>query len=311
MSQLTATVASFLDYLIKEKGYSAHTSDAYRRDLGQFEAFIAAVSPPDTLEKIMEKRILRAFTASLADRKIKPRSIARKVAALKSFSKYCVKHRLLSYNPAKAILTPRLDKPLPSFLTERQALALSGQLPAGMTAADTTAENPLLALRNKAIVEMFYGSGIRLAELHALNTGAVNINKSIVKVMGKGRKERIVPITGLAAELVGEYASRRAGPGGADAPLFVNERGARLSRRHIERLVGVEIGKVSQQKKKSPHVLRHSFATHLLDGGADIRAVKELLGHASLSTTQIYTHMSKERLIKVYQQAHPRAREEK
>jgi integrase/recombinase XerC len=309
MSQLTATVASFLDYLKKEKGYSAHTLDAYRRDLGQFDAFITAVSPPDALDKIMEKRMLRAFTASLADRKIKPRSIARKVAALKSFSKYCVKRRLLSFNPAKTILTPRLDKPLPSFLTERQALALSGQAAQTAAPADKLPKNRLLHLRNKAIVELFYGSGIRLAELHSLNTGAINIIKSIVKVMGKGRKERIVPITGLAAELVGEYASLRPGPGGADAPLFVNERGIRLSRRHIERLVGVEIAKVSQQKKKSPHVLRHSFATHLLDGGADIRAVKELLGHVSLSTTQIYTHMSKERLLKVYQQAHPRARE--
>jgi len=302
MSQFSATLDSFLDYLIKEKGYSGHTLDAYRRDLGRFGAFVETNARADSLEKIMEKRALRAFTSSLAGQGLKPRSIARKVAALKSFSKYCVKRGLLPNNAARSMAAPRLDRPLPAFLTERQARALSPSVPAGAK------PRTLLEARNKAIVELLYGSGIRLAELHALNAGAIQWKATTVRVMGKGKKERIVPLTGQAVSLIREYASLRGDASSQGQPLFVNKRGARLSRRHIERIVGAAIARVSQQKKKSPHVLRHSFATLLLDGGADIRAVKELLGHASLSTTQIYTHISKEHLLKVYRQAHPRAR---
>jgi integrase/recombinase XerC len=307
MSHFSSTIAGFLAYLEKEKGYSSHTLDAYKRDLCQFEAFIATLSLPDLLEKIMEKRTFRAFTASLSDRKLKSRSIARKVAALKSFSKYCVKRHLLTNNPSRSIVAPRLDKPLPAFLTERQAQALSAPPPGTTSQPEEASKNRILSLRNRAIVELFYGSGIRLAELCSLNTGAIQSRSMTVKVMGKGKKERIVPVTAQAMDLVRDYKSLRTGIFGHDSPLFVNAEGARLSPRQIERIVCIEIAKVSQQKKKSPHVLRHSFATHLLDGGADIRAVKELLGHASLSTTQIYTHMSKEHILKVYGQAHPRA----
>jgi integrase/recombinase XerC len=304
MTQFSSTIAGFLDYLEKEKGYSGNTLDAYKRDLSQFEAFISTLSIPDSLDKIMEKRTFRAFTASLSDRKLKSRSIARKVAALKSFSKYCVKRHLMPNNPSRSIVAPRLDKPLPAFLTERQAQALS--TPTTPQPGETS-KNRLLSLRNRAIVELFYGSGIRLAELCSLNTGAIQARSMTVKVMGKGKKERIVPITAQTMDLVRDYRSLRSGIFGLDAPLFASSEGERLSPRQIERIVGSEIAKVSQQKKKSPHVLRHSFATHLLDGGADIRAVKELLGHASLSTTQIYTHMSKEHILQAYRQAHPRA----
>ena len=308
MSHFSSTIAGFLDYLEKEKGYSVHTLDAYKRDLNQFEAFTATFDMPDSLDKIMEKRTFRAFTSSLSDRKLKSRSIARKVATLKSFSKYCVKRHLMAFNPSRSLVAPRLDKPLPAFLTERQAQALSAPSPKITPEPGEAQKNRLLSLRNRAIVELFYGSGIRLAELCSLNTGAIQSRSMTVKVMGKGKKERIVPITVQATDLVRDYLSLRLGVFGHDAPLFANAEGIRLSPRQIERIVASEIAKVSQQKKKSPHVLRHSFATHLLDGGADIRAVKELLGHASLSTTQIYTHMSKEHILQVYRQAHPRAK---
>jgi integrase/recombinase XerC len=306
MTPFSTTVASFLDYLKKEKGYSVHTLDAYARDLGQFETFLQTAAATDSLEKTMEKRTLRAFISSLADQKLKPRSVARKVAALKSFSKYCTKRHLMTKNSARSLSAPRLDKPLPSFLTEPQARALIAA-PLGATAPAGQHKNRFLFLRNKAIVELLYGSGIRLAELCALDIGALNFRSSTARVLGKGKKERIVPLTGQAIDLVREYLPLRK-TAGFDAPLFVNAQGTRLSRRHIERIVSAEIAKVSQQKKKSPHVLRHSFATHLLDRGADIRAVKELLGHASLSTTQIYTHLSKEHILQVYRQAHPRAK---
>ncbi len=307
MANIPDTIASFLEHLHKEKGYSGHTLDAYKRDLRRFVSFLQTVNVPDSLEKGMEKRVVRAFIMSLAEQKLKPRSIARALAAIKSFSKFCLKRRLLSVNPARTMTAPRLDKPLPAFLTEKQAAELSR--PAAGAAVRHTSRNASKSLRNEAIVELFYGSGIRLAELHGLNAGSVDSRALTVRVMGKGKKERIVPMTSQAGSLIRDYTRRRKGASAPDdgAPLFANSKGRRLSRRHIERIVEGAVAMVSQQKKKSPHVLRHSFATHLLDNGADIRAVKELLGHASLSTTQIYTHLSKERLLKAYLQAHPRA----
>jgi integrase/recombinase XerC len=206
-----------------------------------------------------------------------------------------VKQRLLSVNPSKTLATPKMDKPLPVFLTGTQAEELEE-----VTSAEDNA-------RDRAIVEFFYGSGIRLSELHGLAFGDIDRGKMTVRVMGKGRKERIVPLTGQSVEALEEYMKARAGESGAGDPVFVNGKGARLSRRQIERIVSKSLARVSQQKKKSPHVLRHSFATHLLDSGADIRAVKELLGHSSLATTQVYTHISREHLMKVYRQAHPKA----
>jgi integrase/recombinase XerC len=302
MSDFFSAIESFLLYLQKEKGYSGHTVSAYKSDLDQFKEFVKIIPGAETLESIMEKRVLRSFTYSLGDHKLKPRSIARKVAALKSFSKYCIRRHLLSVNQAKLISTPKLDRPLPAFLTEKQAIALAAP------GKDTVAiEDTLNAIRNSAIVELFYGSGLRLSELHACDRHTVDVRKRTIRVLGKGRKERIVPVTDQLLALLKRYQEMRPDSAEPDSPLFTNSKGKRLSRRHIERIVSAEIAKVSQPKKKSPHVLRHSFATHLLDGGADIRAVKELLGHASLSTTQIYTHMSKEHLLKVYKQAHPRA----
>jgi integrase/recombinase XerC len=307
MSNFPSALHSFLEYLQKEKGYSEHTVIAYKSDLDQFKDFVKNIPCAGSLESIMEKRVLRSFTYSLGDHKLKPRSIARKVAALKSFSKYCIKRHLLAVNQAKLISTPKLDRPLPAFLTEKQANALAAP-PKGQNVSPQTAiEDPLNTLRNRAIVELFYGSGLRLSELHACNRDTVDVRKRTIRVLGKGNKERIVPVTDQLLALLNRYLQMRPDSSGPGSPLFTNSKDRRLSRRHIERIVSGEIAKVSQQKKKSPHVLRHSFATHLLDGGADIRAVKELLGHASLSTTQIYTHMSKEHLLKVYKQAHPRA----
>lgn len=295
-SELETVIARFLEYAAKEKGFSDHTLDAYRRDLFQFVGFLKEKKAPLTLDGALKKVFFRTFLFQLSNEGKKPRSIARKVAALKSFTRFCLKKGLLTTNPGKTIANPKLDKPLPVFLTQHQTEKL--------TAPPT---DDLEKIRNHAIVELFYGSGMRLSELYALNASSINTRQQTVLVMGKGRKERIVPVTSQSIELINKYLRERPNLSGPETPLFANKTGNRLSRRQIERIVEKELATVSMQKKRSPHVLRHSFATHLLDEGADIMAVKELLGHSSLNTTQIYTHISKEHLLKIYKQAHPRA----
>ncbi len=290
------TIQAFIDYLRKQRGYSEHTVAAYRRDLAQFVDFVSTETGKTALKEVLTKAMLRAFIYSFREHGFKARTVARKVATMKSFSRYCVKNGILKVNPAKALSTPRLDKPLPSFITRKQADLIAEGTPSGET-----------ALRNRAVVELLYGSGIRLAEIYALNIETIDRKNRTVRVVGKGRKERVVPVTPDAISLIDRYIRCRSSAREIGSPLFVNKDGRRLSRRQIERIVGRELAAVSQLKQKSPHVLRHSFATHLLDAGADIRAVKELLGHSSLSTTQVYTHVSKEHLREVYNQAHPRA----
>jgi integrase/recombinase XerC len=294
---LAAALASFFAYLEKEKGFSGHTLLAYRSDLGQFASFCAARQAGPALGDAMNKSMLRSYAFSMSAKKLRPRSIARKIAALKSFSRFCARRHLLDSNPAKLLAAPKLEVQLPAFLTQKQAEAI----------APPAVASPLEALRNYAIIEFFYGSGIRLAELQSLTVGSVGVRSATVRVMGKGRKERIVPLTASAIEAMNAYLDRRRTPKAPQDPLFANANGAPLSRRQIQRIVRAGLSQVSQQKKRSPHVLRHSFATHLMDAGADIRAVKELLGHASLATTQVYTHVSREHLLKAYRQAHPRA----
>jgi tyrosine recombinase XerC len=293
---LAAAYSSFYDCIEKEKGFSPNTVAAYRRDLTEFAVFAASRNIEPLLATTLEKKLLRSFTFSLSVKKLKPRSIARKIAALKSFSRFCARQGLLPNNPAKLISAPRLDKKLPVFLTEQQAEKL---------VAPRGGKDPEKECRDHAIIEFFYGSGIRLSELCSLTVGAVG--GSTVRVIGKGRKERIVPLTGTAVEAMERYLLLRKTAHTPDLPLFANAQGKSMSARQVERIVARELSVVSQQRKRSPHVLRHSFATHLIDAGADIRAVQELLGHSSLATTQIYTHISREHLLKAYRQAHPRA----
>jgi len=295
-SELSKAVRQFLDYVEKERGFSGHTVEAYKRDLMQFEQFLTEKRISLSIDGAMRKQNIRAFMFQLSNNGQRPRSVARKVAALKSFSKFCVRKGLLETNPSKVVATPKLDKPLPVFLTQKQAEEIKPPV-----------ENKFEDLRNFAVMEFFYGSGIRLSELHGLNFDSVDLRRETVRVLGKGKKERIVPLTSSAVEALNKYKPFYPGQTTPGSAIFVNKEGNRLSRRQIERIVGKELTGVSMQKKRSPHVLRHSFATHLMDSGADIRAVKELLGHSSLNTTQIYTHISREHLLRVYRQAHPRA----
>lgn len=292
----------FFDYLLKERGFSAHTLEAYQRDLAQFAAFIDERTGNKNLpiRECMSKIHLRAFLFMLSNGGMKPRSIARKLAALKSFSRFCLRRGYLTSNPTKVLASPKPGKTLPVVLTKKQAAQLES----------TTTDNNDDTLRNQLIIELLYGSGIRLSELQTLDTSSLELQQKTVRVMGKGKKERIVPLTGSTITLARRYMEQTWRSPAETNPLLLNKKGGRLSHRQIQRIVRSELSRVSQQQKKSPHVLRHSFATHLMDAGADIRAVKELLGHASLTTTQIYTHVSREHLQKAYRQAHPRAEEE-
>lgn len=292
--ELEQCIDGFLAYAGKQRGYSSHTVKAYGSDLAQFRIWATTRRPGVSFDLLMTRQNLRAFIYAQSSRSLKPRTLARKIATFKSFCRYCMRRKVLADNPAKTLVSPRLDKPLPSFLTRAQADALEG-------VPDKTCGTHL---RDRAIIELFYGSGIRLAELHGLDGNALDRRGLTVRVLGKGRKERIVPLTPQAVACIDDYLRHRRVQSGV---LFTTSEGERLSRRQIQRIVNRELSRVSTQKKKSPHVLRHSFATHVMDGGADIRAVKELLGHASLATTQIYTHVSKERLLAAYRQAHPRS----
>lgn len=290
---LDTYIDDFLCNLSKQRNYSDHTISAYRHELSAFAAFARASDAAEP-DRAFTRATLRAFVYSQRDRGLAPRSLARTVAALKSFCKWAAREEIVPANAAKTISGPKLPRQLPSFLTETQTDLLSLGEPTGE-----------MELRNRAIVELLYGTGMRLSELWALNTGAIDSTSKTLRVLGKGRKERIIPVTDAAIDMINRYLKMRGAPPQGE-PLFLGARGGRLCRRQIEKVVADLLGTVTQQKKRSPHVLRHSFATHMLDNGADIRAVKELLGHSSLSTTQIYTHVSKEHLMKVYSQAHPR-----
>lgn len=293
----------FLKYLRHERKLSPHTATAYETDILQFIHHIEEeyeVKDPGLNE--LNRHSIRDFLASLYQAKQTKKSAARKLAALKSFSKYLHQQGLIRKNEATSISSPKLSKPLPQFLSEKEMAEVK---------PDDTG-NLLKIFRDQSVVELFYGSGLRLSEVTLLTVADFERAEGAVTVKGKGGKERRVPLTETAVNIIREYLEIRgkempravAEPG---SPLFANGRGKAYSVRTLERIVQKKLTGITDMKKKSPHVLRHSFATHLLNAGADLRAVKEMLGHANLSTTQVYTHVTTDRLKKIYKQAHPRA----
>ena len=291
-------VVQFIHYLTSEKNASPHTCRCYQKDLEEFESFLKSsgmyLSPSGDIEMGKVDRIGLRKYLSFLHRRNKKSSIARKVSTLRSFYKYLVRERLVPSNPAKAVSTPKVEKPLPTTLTVDEAFRLM--------------EAPVekRRLRDRAILELLYSSGIRVGELVGVNVNQLDEDLGIVKVMGKGRKERIVPVGLKAIEALKAYLQER-GDVGEEEPLFINSRGGRLTARSIGRLVKKYTKRSGIFRKVSPHSLRHTFATHLLDAGADIREIQEMLGHASLSTTQRYTHLSLGKLMEVYDKAHPRS----
>jgi tyrosine recombinase XerC len=286
---LSSKIEIFISYLQKEKNYSAHTIRAYSTDLKGFFNFL-----DDKKEREVDNRTISSYIGFLLKYGFDTKSVARKLSTMKSFFTMLKKKGYTTENPAALIKTPKIKKHLPGFLTYQQVQQ------------GLEAEN----VRDRAIMETLYSCGLRASELVGLNVEDVTFAQDEIKVRGKGNKERIVPIGRVARDSIARYlqsADSVRHRGSRHQPLFLNHRGKRLTTRSLQRIVRKYLSKVAKASGTNPHILRHSFATHLLENGADLRAVQELLGHASLSTVQIYTHLTTERLKKIYDKAHPRA----
>ncbi|HEY6873072.1 MAG TPA: tyrosine recombinase XerC [Geobacteraceae bacterium] len=286
----------FLRYLATERNVSPHTLDAYASDLAQFAEFLRAERGAGAGADTVDHLLIRRYMAVL-HKDHRKSSIGRKLAAIRAFFKYLVRQGEAAKNPAELVATPKREKRLPFHLNIDEVTAL----------VEAPGEGDLLALRDRAILETLYSCGIRVSELTGLDIGGVDLESGLVRVLGKGGKERVVPLGSYARRAIVSYLAARNHPP-HDAPFLVNARGGRLTSRSVARIVDKHILRLATIKKISPHTLRHTFATHMLESGADLRAIQELLGHASLSTTQKYTHVSIDRLMEVYDKAHPKAR---
>ena len=301
-------IAQFLEHLAKERDVAPNTVKAYTRDLGEFATFLGPYFGEGEWgwEKV-DRLAMRAFLAHMAKRGLSRRSAARSLSAVRTFYAWLHRSDIVTDNPARSVGTPKLERHLPGLLDRRQVDTL-------FRALQTRASGGQFQdVRNLAILELFYSAGLRLSELRGINRPDLDLLAGLVKVRGKGRKERIVPVGDHAQRALREYERVRdqlcaqLGPKVDRTAVFLSSRGKRMSVRTIQASVSKWLQQVDEGAGLSTHSLRHSFATHLLDAGADLRAVQELLGHASISTTQIYTHTSVERLKQVYKKAHPRA----
>lgn len=306
---LIHAIDKFSAYLINEKNYSKHTLMNYIKDLNDLYSFIAK-SLEDSTPKIdliyIDEATLKSFIAAFVlnkELKYSKRTISRKISTLKSFYKFLNRKKIYAENPSRNLVFPKLGRNLPTIIEET---SLTGLLNSDTFSKDVWGE------RDRAIIELLYSSGIRLNELIDLTIDKIDLDNYTIRVKGKGRKERIIPVGAVSVGAISSYLEKREvyfaekGVDYNNGVIFNAKNGKKLYPALMNRITNKYISKISELKKKSPHVLRHSFATHLLDHGADIRAVKDLLGHSSLSTTQVYTHVSVDRLKKVYQKAHPK-----
>jgi len=282
-------IAKFSNYLDIEKNYSEHTLRNYKSDLEELADFLEEKSPKD-----ITHLDLRRFLAELRKRDCAKRTVVRKLAAIRSFFRFLFREKYISRNPADSIFTPKLDKRLPAFLDKDKTLKL-------VTAPKL---DSILGLRDRALLEVLYSAGIRVSELVGLNQDNIDLIAGVIKVRGKGKRERMALLGSCAQRALRSYLNERTDSSGA---LFINKNGTRLSDRSVRRIVDKYVKQCSIEEKISPHSIRHSFATHLLNNGADLRSVQELLGHKNLSTTQIYTHLGSQRIREMYSKAHPRA----
>lgn len=313
-------IDDFLNYLRFERHFSPHTAKCYAADLHQFCEFLSggqggdasgngqsggatAIAAPATRQLLLavDAEAVRRFLGFLREREYSKSTTARKLATLRSFYKFCVKRNYVQANPLATIRTPKQEKRLPKFLTEEEVRKL----------LETPDVNTLLGARDRAMLETMYSTGVRVSELVDLNVADIDFVGEALHIRGKGKKERVTPISPTALAWIRRYMDmRRADPRAASfnqQAVFVNKHGQRLSTRSVRRKLDKYLSQCGLDPSISPHTLRHSFATHMLNRGADLRSVQELLGHQSLSTTQIYTHVTTQRMKEVYDQAHPRA----
>ncbi|MDY6822214.1 MAG: tyrosine recombinase XerC [Thermodesulfobacteriota bacterium] len=306
---IKALVDRFIASLHSEKGYSANTCRAYTADLVGFLGFLAdsRICPADTMETIVPANVtglaIRGFLGELHRHKIDKTSVARKLAALRTFFRYLEKRGEITGNPTEGILTPKTGRKIPAHLSVDDMFRL----------LDAVIADTLLELRNRAIFETIYSTGMRVSEAAGLDITHVDFAEGIARVFGKGAKERIVPVGTKALDAIKDYRQKLFSETGIDesgGALFLNKNRGRLSARSIDRALKHTAARCGLTVPLSPHALRHSFATHMLDGGADLRTVQEILGHKSLSTTQKYTHVTIDKLMEVYDNAHPRGKGE-
>ena len=290
-------VAAFLDYLAAERRASAHTLRAYRADLAEFAAFLRGAGPGPAAIEAVDARAVRGFLASLHQRGLGKASISRKLAAVRSCLRFLARRGVVEDNPARHLRGPRVPRRLPSFLPKDESKDLLDRAPAATPAGR----------RDHALLELLYACGLRVAECSGLDLADLDRGQGTVRVLGKGGKERVVPVGDAALGALDAWLAVR---GRAAGPLFVNPRGGRLTTRGMHRIVKRQARAAGIVRRVTPHTLRHTFATHMLGEGADLRLIQDLLGHARLSTTQRYTHVSPEHLMKAYDAAHPRAHED-
>ena len=297
-------IESFLHYLKFQKNYSPHTVTSYRRDLFAFDDYLTRGNKSDSPDLASIDHIsIRDFLTHLHRNGNGKSSIARKLGAIRSFFKYLYREGEISSNPARLVRTPRLSQKKPRFLSVQEVEEIL-ELPSRKTD---------LGIRDRAILELLYGSGTRISELVSMNLSDISLNDRLVKVYGKGKKERLVPFGKKAQQAVQDYLLRRRAllrhkkTTGETNALFLNFRGSRLSARSIQRNLTQYITRAARLVNVHPHLFRHSFATHLLNNGADLRCIQELLGHENLSTTQQYAHVSVRSLLKIYRSSHPKA----
>lgn len=290
-------IESFLKYLAYEKRYSQHTLQAYQRDLEQFNNFLKETFEISSFEEARHPH-LRSWVVALIEQKISPKTVNRKIATLKSFYKFLLIREYVEQNPASRLKPLKVEKKLPQFVRENEILVLLDQVDFGLS---------FPGLRDKLVLELLYATGIRLSELIGLKDRDVNLYQENIKVLGKRNKERVIPISNSIVKLIKEYQKIRNAEFGKPETLLLTDSGENLYPMMVYRTVKKYLTQVTTISKKSPHVLRHTFATHLLNKGAELNAVKDLLGHTSLAATQVYTHNTMEKLKSVFDQAHPKA----
>ncbi len=294
-------LSRFLSHLQYEKRYSLNTLTAYRTDLNQFFEYISKEYDTTDITHVTHFYI-RSWIVSLMDAKISPRSVNRKITALKSFFRFLLREKVLETNPMVKIQSPKVGKKLPAFIDEAKMQSLFTEI---------VFEEGFAGARDRVILELFYGTGMRLSELVNLKDNDISFSNQHIKVLGKRNKERIIPISGKLKDILKKYIAERndwlSKNESTYTVLFIDNRCNKVYPKFVYRLVKKYLAQVTTGDKKNPHVLRHTFATHMLNHGADINAVKELLGHSSLAATQVYTHNTIEKLKNIYKQAHPKA----